>query len=108
MSLRPLNDWVLVDIDPAPGEASVGGIVLAHPPLVRKGTVRSVGPGRLFVDGVYRGTELKEGDRVAFLAAVLDTKQGHTLKHALDENQVLIRESDVLFLIEEGDPELSK
>lgn len=109
MSLRPLHDWVLVDLEKSPTEhESAGGILLPHPELVRKGTVASVGPGRLYVDGVYQPCEVQLGARVAFLSAALDTKQGHQLATTLGTNQALIRETDILFVIEEGDPRLEK
>jgi co-chaperonin GroES (HSP10) len=109
MLLRPLNDWVLVALDAAPQEnISAFGIVFTRPLLVRTGYVLRVGPGRRFVDGVYQPTEVKEGERVAFLAAVLDSKQGYTLQDILGKDRVLIRESDILFVITEGNPRLDK
>lgn len=106
--LRPQSDWALVQMEPVGEARSAGGIVLTRPELVRKGTVLAVGPGRKYVDGPYRGTELKIGDRVAFLAATMDTQQGRQLAHTLDKDQALIRETDVLFVIEEGDPRIEK
>lgn len=109
MSLRPLSDWVLVDLDPVPGEnASPGGIILPHPALIRTGVAKRVGPGRLYADGVYKRTDLRVGERVVFLAAVLDTKQGHQLAGMLGENEALVRESDVLFVDEEGTLKVEK
>jgi len=46
------------------------------------------------------------GDRVAFHMANLQTKQGKELCYRLDEGQGLIRESDVLFVLE-ADVEVS-
>jgi co-chaperonin GroES (HSP10) len=106
---RPKGDWALIQMEPAIGESkSAGGIVLTHPELIRKGIVISVGPGRHYVDGVYKPTELKMGDRVAFLAATMDTQQGHQIAHLLEKDQALIRETDVLFVIDEGDPRIEK
>jgi co-chaperonin GroES (HSP10) len=96
-------------MDPALHEGvSPGGLLLVRPPLVRTGTVVAVGVGRLFVDEVFRATEVKVGERVAFLAATMDTKQGHQMQGTLGEERALIRESDILFVIEEGNPHLDK
>lgn len=108
MSFRPLSDWLVVKLEEAPERASSGLIVLTHPPLVRKAVVLRVGPGRLHSDGVYTPTQVREGDRVAFLAAVLDNKQGHAIEATMAEGEALIREKDILFVIEEGDATIEK
>lgn len=109
MTFRPLNNWVLVKLDPEPPAVYNGGtIIMMHPALIRQGSVVRVGPGRTFSDGVYKHTELKVGERVAFLSAVLDTKQGHQIEGTLSEGEALIREDDVLFVIEEGDLRIEK
>jgi co-chaperonin GroES (HSP10) len=110
MSLRPLSDWVLVQMDPAPGEnLSAGGIVLTHPALIRRGVVTRIGKGRHYVDGVYKPMDVQVGERVAFLAATMDTKQGWQLTdRVLGKDEALIRQTDILFVIEEGDPRIDK
>ena len=107
--LHPLHDWVLVRLDPEGAYPPSGLLASVRPRLVLTGRVVAAGPGRDFVDGVHRGTEVREGERVAFLAAVMDTQQGRQLRGAtLGEDQALIRESDILFVIEEGNPRLDK
>ena len=107
--IRPRSDWALVLLDPVPSEGKTpGGILLNHPVLIRKATVLAVGPGRRYVDGAYLPTQIKVQDRVAFLSAVLESRQGRQLAHLLEQDQALIRETDVLFVIEEGDPLIEK
>lgn len=108
MKLRPLNDWVVVRLDPTGEHEVSGGIILLHPELVRMGTTISVGPGRTYIDGVYKPCEVHPGDRVAFLAAVLDTKQGHQLEKTTGKEYALIREPDILFVVEGGDMRVTK
>lgn len=109
MTFRPLNDWVLVTMDPLPAaNTSGGGIILTQPALIRKGAVVAAGRGRTYSDGVYKPCTLRVGDRVAFLSAVLESKQGYQVSGILAPNEALIREPDVLFIIEEGDPRIEK
>jgi co-chaperonin GroES (HSP10) len=95
-------------MDPVAAEnVSAGGIFCIHPALIRQGVVTDAGPGRHYVDGVYKGMDVKVGERVAFLAATMDTKQGWQLTdRVLGKDQALIRETDVLLVIEEGEPRI--
>jgi len=109
VTFRPLNDWVLVAMDHLPGEnTSGGGIILTQPALIRKGTVLAIGKGRTYSDGVYKPCDTKVGERVAFLSAVLESKQGYQISGILAPNEALIREPDILFVFEEGDPRIEK
>jgi co-chaperonin GroES (HSP10) len=100
---------VLVELESTPAEnTSVGGILLPQPVLIRYATVLAVGPGRRYSDGVYKPCEIQVGERVVFLAAVLDTKQGHQLVGSLGENEALVREPDILCVIESGNPRIEK
>lgn len=105
--VRPLNDWVLVRLTALPQKE--GGVVLLHPPLVSQGQVVRVGPGRHYTDGEFRPTQLKAEEVVAFLSVAVDNKQGRQVSHeVLGPSHVLIRETDVLFVIEEGALQLDK
>ena len=105
---RPLNDWVLVKLDPLDDRTTDVGLVLVRPQTVRTGTVLRAGVDRLYIDGVVKRTEIKTGERIAFLAGTLDNKQGQQITYTLGEDQALMRESDILFVIEEGNPKLDK
>lgn len=100
MKLRLFHDWVLAKVEPAPTE-SPGGIVLVATQPIRTATVLAVGPGKRDSKGNLTPTQLKVGDSFPFFKAASETKQGYALALLLDDNEVLIRESDVLFVLEE-------
>ena len=103
---RPLNDWALIKVEEVP---KVSDIIVAPenmPRPIRKATVVKVGPGRHYRDGVYIPCGVKPGDRIVFFAAVLDTKQGKTVIHSLPDGYSLVREVDILIVIDEGDPKI--
>lgn len=109
MKFRPLRDVLLVRLEPA-RDITAGGIIR---PLVRQnpsriGTVLRAGPGRYWKDRTtgkmsFWPMEAKPGDRVVFAAALLDVSQGKALAHVLDDGQALIRETDVLLVIPQGE-----
>lgn len=106
MKLRPLHDWVHVVIEPA-SNTTRGGLVLVGPRPVRVARVLAVGPGRRDKNGVLNPTQIRVGDRFPFFKAATETKQGYAISLQLEENEALLRESDVLFLMEEGDMEVT-
>jgi len=101
MKIRLLHDWVLARVEPAPTETP-GGIVLVGPRPIRTATVLAVGPGKRDSKGHLTPTQLKVGDTFPFFKAAAETKQGYALTLLLEDNEVLIRESDVLFVTEQG------
>jgi len=106
MSLRPLHDHCVVEMEPVK-EFSRGGIIMVAPEPVRVGRVVSIGPGRRYqkTEGSkekFVRTELKVGERIAFFQAVTQTQQGYLLHYRLPENQALLRETDALFVLPEG------
>jgi co-chaperonin GroES (HSP10) len=107
MSFRPLNDMVLVHIDAAPEQR--GSIIMPTPdnaPL-RRGTVLRVGPGRRKLvkasgtETVYVPTQVQPGDRVVFFSAAAGSHKNRLPTEALEENEVLLHEEDILFVLEE-------
>lgn len=66
---------------------------------VRTAKILSTGPGRYY-GSKFIPTEAKIGDRVVFFKALMETQQGKILGYHLEDNQGLIRESDVLFAVE--------
>lgn len=105
MSLRLMQDWVRIELEPA-DEVSKGGIICVGPQPVRIAKVLDVGPGRYY-GKKYVPTVVKVGDRFPFFKAATETKSGRMLSELLPEDQELIRESDILFVIEEGDVKVS-
>jgi chaperonin GroES len=108
MNVRPLHDVLLIDIEQEK-KVSSGGIILPDSSRepIRIGKVVAAGPGRSWKvrDGkkTFWPMQAEAGDRVAFFMANLETKQGYQLCHVLGEGHGLIRETDVLFVIPEGE-----
>lgn len=100
---RLLHDWVLIKLDPIPAiNASTGGIVLVTPRLVRTGIVTMTGPGKRRADRptVVLPLSVSVGNRVALLAGNMDTKGGRKLQQYVQDDEALVPESAVLFIID--------
>lgn len=92
MKFRPVNDWVLVKMDPL--ETHAGAIIIPDTALGqdhRKATVVSAGP---------EATGLTEGDRVVFNRAHGEHLQGKRLVRELGDDQLLLKVDDILFAFE--------
>lgn len=117
--VRLLSDRLHVRLDPRK-EKTAGGLVIpdtqAQP--VRTGVILRRGPGRYVKTrrgrtdeyrDVFRPMEAQTGERVAFLIGSVDTKSGQAVTHYLQEDERVIREDDVLFVIPDGiDVEVSR
>lgn len=103
---RLYSDWIRVELEPA-RERSRGGIIMPGAQPVRVAKVLQVGPGRRGRKGQLIPMALRVGDRFPFFKAAADTQQGRQLGELLPEGQELIKESDVLFVIDEGDVEVT-
>jgi len=93
--LQPIGDRIVVERQSAEGRTS-GGIFLPDSAKDKpsRGTVVCVGTGRLLADGTRAPMQLKAGDRVIFTSyAPEEMKVG-------DESYLLMREEDVLAVIE--------
>jgi chaperonin GroES len=96
LKLQPLGDRVVVERE-ASEERTAGGIVLPDSAKNKpaRGTVMSVGNGRLLDDGKRGTLQVKVGDRVIF-----SSYAGETFK--VDEQELLLmREDDILAVIED-------
>jgi chaperonin GroES len=95
IKLQPLGDRVVVEREEAE-EVTAGGIVL--PDAARdkpaRGTVVSVGDGRLLDDGSRSTPQVKPKDRVLFTSYA-----GEPFKLG-DRELLLMREEDILAVIE--------
>lgn len=96
---RLLNDHVLVAMEPEPKKTS-GGIIIPDnkPAPVRIGRVEMAGTGRYYTDK-YVPIQVEVGERVVFLIGSAGTKSGQSVANYLSEDQVLVREVDILFVI---------
>ena len=95
MAVKPLDDRVLVKQSEAEEKTS-GGIVLPDTAKEKpqRGKVIAVGPGKLLDTGKRGQTCLKKGDEVFY------GKYAGTDVKIDDEEYVLLKESDVLAVIE--------
>jgi len=95
-SIRPLDDRVV--IEPLEGEAvTSGGIFLPDTAKEKpqKGKIVAVGPGKILDSGERAATAVSVGDVVLF------AKYGGTEVRIEGKDVLIMRETDVLALIEE-------
>ena len=95
IKLQPLGDRVVVQREESE-ERTSGGIVLPDSAQDKpsRGTVKSVGDGRLLDDGTRSKLQVKPGDRVLF-----NSYAPETCKLGEDE-LLLLREDDILAVLE--------
>jgi chaperonin GroES len=94
MKIRPLHDRILVQR--IEGEAKTkGGIIIPDTAKEKpqEGRVIAVGTGKILEDGTVRPLEVKAGDKILF------TKYAGTDVKIDGEEQIIIREDDVLGII---------
>jgi chaperonin GroES len=97
MKVRPLGDRIVIRRFEAQ-EKTAGGILLPDTAKDKpqKGKVLAVGPGRLLKDGTRRPLQIREGDTVLFT-----NWAGDEFKEAHGDNILLMREEDVLAVLDE-------
>lgn len=107
-NIRPLQDQLLVRRDPE-DEVSPGGIIIPdaanNPKLPRgRGVVLAVGPGlKSEKDGSYEPMDVKVGDRVVFSKLSGDKVRDDLAQQDVDDDLLLIRESEVIAILEDDD-----
>lgn len=95
IKLQPLGDRVVVERE-ASEDVTAGGIVLPDSAQDKpaRGTVVSVGEGRLLPDGSRSTLQVAVGDRVLFSSYAGESFQVD------DDELLLMREEDILAVIE--------
>ena len=95
IKIQPLGDRVVVEREEAL-DVTAGGIVLpdAAKDKPARGTIVSIGDGRLLDDGSRSKLQVKVGDRVLF-----SSYAGEQFKLG-DQELLLMREEDILAVIE--------
>ena len=95
INLQPLGDRVVVEREEAE-EVTSGGIVLPDSAKDKpaRGTIVSIGDGKLLDDGSRSQLQVKKGDRVLF-----SSYAGEMFKLG-DRELLLMREEDILAVIE--------
>lgn len=98
-----LSDCILIKLEPEKKEMASGIIIPdTSPEPIRVGEVLMTGPGKQFTDKFVPMADDLVGKRVAFFMATAESKQGLQLTQYLDEDTRIIRQGDVLCVIEEG------
>lgn len=95
MKIRPLQDRILVKrIEEE--EKTKGGIIIPDSAKEKpqEGMVVAVGNGRVAEDGTTRPLDVKKGDKVLF------GKYGGTEVNVDGEEHLIIREDDILGIVE--------
>ncbi len=97
MKIKPLGDRIVIKRSEAQ-EKTTGGILLPDTAKNKpqKGKVLKVGPGKVGKDGKRTPPQLKEGDVVLFT-----NWAGDEFKGGGGDNILLMREEDVLAVLEE-------
>jgi chaperonin GroES len=95
MKIRPLQDRVIVKRI-AEEEKTKGGIIIPDTAKEKpmEGKVIAVGKGKVLEDGKIRPLDVKAGDRVLF------AKYGGTEVKIDEEEHLIMREDDILGVIE--------
>jgi chaperonin GroES len=95
LKLQPLGDRVVVERDQSESKTA-GGIVLPDNAKDKpaRGTIISVGDGRLLDDGRRHPLQVKPGDRVLF-----SSYAGEQFKIG-DQELLLMREEDIFAVVE--------
>lgn len=107
-SFRPIQDWVLVEMDPLT-EKNRGGIIILKDTTgntVRTGTVLRTGPGKTDKHGNRIPIGVEKGEKVAFFRWNMEHQQGQQVVDRLKDlgdNLGLIRVSDILFAFRDGE-----
>ncbi len=101
MNIRPLHDRVVVRRIDAENKTA-GGIIIPDNAQEKpiQGEVIAVGDGAILEDGSRRALDLKVGDRVLF------GKYSGTEVKLGDEELLVMRESDIMAVIEDADQEV--
>jgi chaperonin GroES len=95
MKIRPLHDRILVKrIDEE--EKTKGGIIIPDTAKEKpqEGKIIAAGKGKILEDGKLQPLDVKKGDRVLF------SKYGGTEVNVDGEEHLIIREDDILGIIE--------
>jgi chaperonin GroES len=103
MNVRPLHDRIIIQ-RLEEGEQKVGGIIIPDTAKEKpqQGTVIAAGAGKVKDDGTRQRPDVKAGDRILF-----GKYSGQEIK--LDgEEYIIMREEEVLGVLEGGDAKRKK
>jgi len=95
MALKPLGDRLVIKAQD-PSDKTKSGLVLPESAKEKpqEGKVVAVGSGRLLDDGTIKKLEVKSGDKVLY------GKYSGTEVRVQDEDYLILREEDVLAIVQ--------
>ncbi len=96
MKIKPLHDRILVKRTEEEEEEKKGGIIIPDTAKEKpqEGEIVAVGSGKITEDGKKQPLEVKKGDKVLF------SKYAGTEVNVQDQEMLMMREDDILGIIE--------
>lgn len=108
MAFRPTGDSILVRFDEESDKVGEGLLFKpesATEHIFAKAEVLSVGPGKWYPKGSKHGPMLvSPGDGVVVIKYLAKTHTGAYVQHALGDNQLVVKPSDILFVYDRKEP----
>ena len=105
MDIRPLHDWLVVKFEKLDKRSSIIELPGQNEVAVRKGVIRSVGPGRRRADGSREPMGVEPGEKVVFLRWHQEHRPGKAVSESikrmceeLGEDLCMVRQADILFV----------
>lgn len=111
MDIRPMNDNILIQVDPEANQiATESGVTLYKPDgacehVLNTGVVLATGPGRKYDSGKIVPTGVEPGDGVLFIKFIATyTETGKSIQHVIGKNKAMIKPGDVLLVYDRKNP----
>lgn len=111
MSIQPMNDNILIEIDEETDQiATETGVKLFKPAgacehVLNTGVVVATGKGRKFASGEVVPTGVQPGDGVLFIKFIAGyTETNKAIQHVVGKNMALIKPGDVLLVYDRKNP----
>jgi co-chaperonin GroES (HSP10) len=111
MDCRPVNDQILISVDPERDTAVLHSDVKIYKPdgacdhVLGTGEVLAVGPGLLSKKGIRKSIDLRPGEGVVFIKFVAGyTETSKSVQFVIGKDKALIRPTDVLLVYDRTDP----
>jgi co-chaperonin GroES (HSP10) len=107
MTVRPLHDWLIIELDKVPEQSNTGIILVAasEQERLRSGIIKRAGPGCWMP--VEDGPDIRvpndcvAGDHVYFFRENFETQQGKQVSRIVSEvepGMVMVRARDLLWV----------
>lgn len=111
MNVKPMNDNILIKLDPEVDQiATESGVKLFKPQgacehVLNTGEVVATGSGKKFESGKIVPTGVEPGDGVLFIKFVAGyTETNKAIQHVVGKDMAIIKPSDVLLVYDRKNP----